>query len=126
MVNEGPTALVHDGKVFIVYSASGSWTDDYCLGMLTLTGDDPLDPNAWTKSEEPVFKRLDNVAVGPGHCSFTTAVDGSVWMVYHANLEAGTGWGGRSVWIAPITFDEQGVPNFGQIEKEVQYPVIAE
>lgn len=43
-VNEGPEVLKKDGTVHIVYSASGSWTDDYCLGLLTLTGPDPLDP----------------------------------------------------------------------------------
>lgn len=34
-VNEGPQALVKNGRVFIIYSASGSWTNDYCLGQLT-------------------------------------------------------------------------------------------
>ena len=124
-VNEGPAILQHDGKTFIVYSASGSWTDNYCLGMLTLTGDDPLDPASWKKSTSPVFKKLAETAYGPGHNCFVTACDGSVWMVYHANLESGTGWGGRSVWISPVTFDENGKPNFGRPQKEVQFPVSA-
>ena len=34
-VNEGPQYLAHDKKVFIIYSASGCWTDFYALGMLT-------------------------------------------------------------------------------------------
>lgn len=122
-VNEGPAALTHDGKSFIVYSASGSWTDNYCLGMLTLTGDDPLNPDHWEKSETPVFKQRKHVAYGPGHCSFTTACDGSVWMVYHANLVSGTGWDGRSVWLAPVTFDANGKPKFGQPSKRVSFPV---
>ncbi|MBO7740055.1 MAG: glycosyl hydrolase family 43, partial [Clostridia bacterium] len=62
-------------------------------------------------------------AFGPGHCSFSTAVDGSIWMIYHANLVSGTGWGGRSVWIAPVTFAEDGTPIFGKPQKEVQFPV---
>ena len=123
LINEGPAILQNDGKTFIVYSASGSWTDDYCLGMLTLTGDDPLNPAHWEKSAQPVFSKRTGVAYGPGHCSFTTAIDGSVWMIYHANLQSGTGWEGRSVWISPVTFDEGGIPNFGQPEKEVQFPV---
>ena len=122
-INEGPTALVHGDDVFIVYSASGSWTDNYCLGLLTLTGDDPLDRNAWSKSNVSVFRYDSRVAFGPGHCSFATAVDGSLWMIYHANLVAGTGWNGRSVWIAPVTFKEDGTPIFGKPEKEVQFPV---
>ena len=123
LINEGPTVLQHGGKTFVVYSASGSWTDFYCLGMLTLTGDDPLDPNGWDKSVGPVFRKRTGVCYGPGHCSFTTAIDGSVWMIYHANLVSGTGWSGRSVWIAPVTFDENGNPDFGKPEKEVQLPV---
>ena len=33
-VNEGPVALTHQDNTYIVYSASVSWTDDYCLGMV--------------------------------------------------------------------------------------------
>ena len=123
LINEGPTVLQHDGKTFLVYSASGSWTDFYCLGMLTLTGDDPMNPAHWEKAVKPVFQRRTGVCYGPGHCSFTTAIDGSVWMVYHGNLVSGTGWEGRSVWISPVTFDENGNPDFGKPQKEVQLPV---
>jgi len=34
-VNEGPQFLKHGNKIFVVYSASGCWTDFYALGMLT-------------------------------------------------------------------------------------------
>ena len=123
LINEGPTVLQHDGKTFLVYSASGSWTDFYCLGMLTLTGDDPLNPAHWDKNNRPVFQRRVGVCYGPGHCSFTTAIDGSVWMVYHGNLVSGTGWEGRSVWISPVTFDADGTPIFGKPQQTVQLPV---
>ena len=126
LINEGPTALYHGDKTFIVYSASGSWTDDYCLGMLTLTGEDPMDPASWKKSDSPVFEKRFGTCFGPGHASFTTAVDGSLWMVYHGNLQSGTGWEGRSIWIAPVTFDKDGNPDFGKPQKEVQFPVRVE
>jgi len=103
-VNEGPTTLIKDGTVHIIYSASGSWSDYYCLGKLTYRGGDILDASNWTKSEEPVFERTNKV-VGPGHCSFTKAIDGSDWIVYHGNLVSGTGWDGRSVWIQPFSWD---------------------
>lgn len=122
-VNEGPTALLHDDKVFLVYSASGSWTDSYCLGMLTLTGDDPLDAASWQKEKLPVFRMKPGVAYGPGHCSFSAAVDGSIWMIYHANPVSGTGWSGRTVWIQPIPFDEDGKPVFGNPTPQVEFPV---
>ncbi len=122
-VNEGPTALINGDDVFIVYSASGSWSDYYCLGMLTLRGDDPLDPSCWEKENTPVFQKKDGLAYGPGHASFARAHDGSMWMIYHANQTSGSGWKGRSVWIAPITFDQTGKPIFGQPEPEVTFPV---
>ena len=102
-IEEGPAVLVdeeHDA-VSIVFSASGSWTDQYSLGELTLTGDDPLDPGAWTKREKPVLRQREG-AYGPGHCCFVDVDDGSTWMVYHCNKLSGTGWGGRSMWIQPV------------------------
>ena len=121
-INEGPAVLQHGGKTFLVYSASGSWTDYYCLGMLTLTGEDPMDADAWEKSDKSVFKQSSRVCYGPGHNSFCLAPDGSVWMIYHGNLVSGSGWSGRSIWIAPVSFDENGIPKFGKPSKEVEFP----
>ena len=124
-VNEGPAALYNGDDVHIVYSGSGSWTNNYCIGLLTLTGDDPLDASAWKKNALPILRQKIGEVYGPGHCSVTTAIDGSLWMIYHANLESGSGWSGRSVWISPITFDKNGKPvvgTKGYPEKEVQFP----
>lgn len=105
LINEGPCALIHGETAHIVYSASGSWTDDYCLGLLTLKGGDPLDKNCWVKADMPILSKAER-SFGPGHCSFVESEDGAeTYVVYHANLEAGTGWGGRSVRIQPIRFD---------------------
>ena len=123
-VNEGPTALIHGDDAFIVYSASGSWSDYYCLGMLTLTGDDPMNPAHWEKESKPVFSYQPGLAYGPGHCSFAPAHDGSMWMIYHANQTSGSGWDGRSVWISPVLFDQNGKPDFGsKPQAEVTFPV---
>ena len=103
-INEGPVALVAPSgeTVHIVYSGSGSWSDYYCLGILTFSGEgDILDADNWTKTKESVFEKTADV-FGPGHCSFTTAADGSLWIVYHANLVSGSGWGGRSVWTQQV------------------------
>lgn len=104
LINEGPVALTHGDALYIVYSGSGSWSDYYCLSMLTFNGGDILDAANWQKSDGAVFAKTDKV-FGPGHCSFTTSPDGETWMIYHANLTSGTGWSGRSVWICPITWD---------------------
>jgi hypothetical protein len=34
-INEGPEVTVRNDIIVLVYSASGSWTDDYCLGLIT-------------------------------------------------------------------------------------------
>ena len=108
--------LKKDGTVHIVYSASGSWTDDYCLGLLTLTGPDPLDPAAWTKTAAPLFTKAET-AYGPGHCSFTTSPDGAEdWIVYHANEVSGSGWRGRSVRAQKFGWDGT-TPVFGSRSK---------
>lgn len=104
LINEGPVALTHGEALYIVYSGSGSWSDYYCLSMLTFTGGDILDAANWQKSDGAVFAKTDKV-FGPGHCSFTTAPDGETWMIYHANLVSGSGWSGRSIWTTPITWD---------------------
>jgi GH43 family beta-xylosidase len=41
-VNEGPQLLRNGNQLFIVYSASGCWTDDYALGLLSFTGKNNL------------------------------------------------------------------------------------
>jgi GH43 family beta-xylosidase len=46
---EAPQVLRNNGKIFLVYSASGSWTEDYCLGLLTNTTGDVFNPAAWEK-----------------------------------------------------------------------------
>ena len=113
LINEGPTVLEKDGVFHIVYSASGSWCDDYCLGLLTLKGEDPLDIKSWEKSESPVFAKTDKV-FGPGHASFTTSPDGNRhYIAYHANEVSGTGWEGRKLWVQEFFFDENNYPIFG-------------
>jgi GH43 family beta-xylosidase len=110
-VNEGPQALYHDDQIFIIYSASASWTDDYCLGQLTYVGNDPLHPASWQKEPEPVFKKSDTV-FGVGHASFIKDRQGSDWMVYHSAKETGSGWV-RHVRAKRFGWKENGYPDFG-------------
>jgi GH43 family beta-xylosidase len=113
LINEGPTVLKHRDRVFIIYSASGSWANDYCLGQLTLTGDDPMAPRAWVKNPVPVFAGTSNV-ISPGHASFTRSPDGTEnWIVYHAARMRDAGWD-RNTRIQLFTWDAQGNPVFGE------------
>ncbi len=112
-VNEGPEVLVRDGSVHLIYSASGSWTDDYCLGMLTAKLDgNLLSRSSWKKHKEPVFRRSGEVQ-GPGHASFVKSPDGKEdWIVYHAARYAGSGWT-RNVRAQPFTWRKNALPSFG-------------
>src|SRR5436189_27057 len=65
---EGPQVLRRNGKTFIVYSASASWTADYCLGLLMNETSDFLNPAAW-KKQGPALQKTPHVW-GVGHCSF--------------------------------------------------------
>ncbi len=112
-VNEGPTALQRGGKTFIIYSASGSWTDSYCLGMLELVGKDPLRAASWRKHPAPVFAPTAEV-FGPGHASFTTSPDGKEdWIVYHAAKRSGARWD-RNIRMQRFIWDAEGRPRFGR------------
>lgn len=117
-VNEGPEILKNsEGVVFLIYSASGCWTDDYCLGMLALRqGGDPLKPSDWIKSSSPVFaKSPGNAAFGPGHCSFFKSQDLTEdWIVYHANSNSNDGCSDkRNIRIQKFTWNTNGTPDFG-------------
>lgn len=115
-VNEGPEPLYHDGKTFIVYSASFCATADYKLGRLELTGSGPLSAASWTKKPTPVFQRDDAAGgYGPGHNGFFTSPDGTEnWIVYHANGSPGEGCtNARTTRAQKFTWNSDGTPDFG-------------
>lgn len=117
-VNEGPQILNYKDKLFLIYSASGCWTDFYALGMLTTTSDNNLmDPASWKKSLQPVFKQSrKNEVYAPGHNSFFKSPDGTQsWILYHANSAPGQGCGSlRSPRAQPFTWRSDGTPDFGE------------
>jgi GH43 family beta-xylosidase len=115
-VNEGAEPLYHNGKTMIVYSASACWGPDYKLGLLTLTGTDPLNRAHWTKSPNPVFQRNDgNGVFAPGHNGFFKSPDGTEdWIVYHANDSVSGGCDmNRSTRAQKFTWNSDGTPNLG-------------
>ncbi|MET4082132.1 GH43 family beta-xylosidase [Pedobacter sp. UYP30] len=123
-VNEGPQFLAHGDKVFVIYSASGCWTDHYALGMLSAKANsDLLNPKSWTKHRKPVFKESpENGVYAPGHNSFFKSPNGKEdWILYHANSEAGQGCGiTRSPRAQKFTWDKKGFPVFGKPVKTSQ------
>jgi len=129
---EAPEALVHEGRVFLAYSAGHTATPHYYVGLMTLTpGADPVDPAAWTKRRTPILAPLgapdgrpDGGAYTTGHNSFTVSPDGrESWIVYHAKDRAV--WGGqtpdtgarvvRSVRAQRFTWGADGTPRFAAV-----------
>ena len=82
-VNEGPAVLYKDDAVYIVYSASGYSSGEYCLGMLTFKGGNVMKKSSWSKSLGKVFGK-GNGLYHTGHCSFLYRENDDVYMVYHA------------------------------------------
>ncbi len=82
-VNEGPAVLKINEKIYLVYSASGCWCKDYCLGMLELIGDNPLSKSSWKKHDKPIFSSTENI-IGPGHPSFTISKNKEIYMIFHS------------------------------------------
>ena len=118
-VNEGPVFLDHNGKLSLIYSASGCWSEHYCLGLIEYVGADRspamlMDGGNWHKKSQPIFSAANEV-YGVGHCFFFTSPDGSeTWISYHGMATPDAGESNRFMYAQPITFDENGLPVMGQ------------
>ncbi len=117
-VNEGPSVIKREGKIYLTYSASETGVD-YCVGMLSTDSDkDLLDPRSWVKERYPVLQTDRELKIfGPGHNSFTKDEDGNDIMVYHArNEEVIEGnplyVANRHAMLMKITWDESNRPVF--------------
>jgi GH43 family beta-xylosidase len=107
-VLEGPQVYVRGGTINLLYSASGSWTDGYSLGLLTApVGADLLDPRSWLKRDRPLMASGNGI-VGPGHGSIVASPDGREdWLIFHSARWPGAGWT-RQVRAQRVTFSADG------------------
>lgn len=103
--------IIHNQTINLLFSASGSWTNDYCLGLITAHVDaDPIQPQSWTKRAEPLIKS-GNGLFGPGHGSLTS----DQWLVFHTAAYNGSGWT-RQIRAQPFTWNEHdGTPVLGEL-----------
>jgi GH43 family beta-xylosidase len=113
-LNEGPQVLRRNGKVFVVYSCSGSWQPSYKLGLLhTEEWADPTDPRSWTKHPAPVFQSTREV-FGVGHCCFASSPDGKEdWILFHSKKYRWDCWE-RVVRAQRFGWRTDGLPDFGR------------
>ncbi|EIM82112.1 glycoside hydrolase family 43 protein [Stereum hirsutum FP-91666 SS1] len=112
-VNEGPVALYHGGRTWLVYSASYCW-NNYKLGMLELVGSDPMVASNWVKNPEPIFQAADG-DYGPGHNYFFISPNGEdIWNVFHASPTSTVACDGtRRTFVQPVNWNSDGTPNLG-------------
>ena len=108
---EGPAVLQRGGVTCVVYSASASWTVHSCLGMLVNVSGDYLNPAAWRKVG-PVFSRTPQVW-GIGHASLVAQEEAGL-IFYHAKTRRTRGWRDRNIRAQPFTWNEDGLPCFGE------------
>lgn len=117
-VNEGPVFIEDKGELYIIYSASGCWSEYYCLGALHYIGPDRSPENFlkkanWEKIDHPIFES-GNEVYGVGHCSFFRSPDGTeTWIAYHGMASPDAGVEGRYAYVQKIDFDENGLPAIG-------------
>ena len=109
---EGPQILQRGGRTFIVYSASASWTSEYCLGLMVHEGGALDDPRGWRKVGR-IFSSNEH-AVGVGHCGFLQTPEGEDWLFYHAKQSRKNGWGDREVRAQLHAWTEDGLPHLGE------------
>ena len=128
-VNEGPVFLEHDGQLSLIYSASGCWSQYYCLGLVAFEGesfsvDEMMDRSNWNKLNHSVFSAANDV-YGVGHCSFFTSPDGTeTWIAYHGMPTPDAGEEGRFPYAQRISFDEAGLPILGEpLSRDTEIPV---
>lgn len=124
-VNEAPHFFQpkNKDKVCIFYSASGSWTPYYCVGLLTADANaNLLDPASWKKHPTPVFQQEpENEVFGPGGSSFVSSPDGKeCYMLYHARQipnDAPGAMDSRTPRLQKIEWDKDGMPVLGIPDK---------
>lgn len=114
-INEGAFFIQKGERLFIIYSANGCWSDDYCLGVLEHTGGEICDANNWKKHPKPLFVKGNGV-YGVGHASFFLSPDESeLWCAYHCLLRSNPERKDmdRHTCIQRISFDENDYPVMG-------------
>ena len=98
--------------------ASTTWSEDYCLGLLSARADaDLMDPASWRKSPEPVFvKNAREGVLAPGHNCFCRIGEDD-YIVYHAvdgeSVDGRVDTSRRSPRMHRVIWRADGTPDLG-------------
>ncbi|MBD3921755.1 family 43 glycosylhydrolase [Paenibacillus sp. PR3] len=119
-VSEGAYILKRDDRLFMVFSGSNVGPN-YTVGILELIAEgDPLEPNAWRKSNYPLMHSLSLPGqYGPGHNMFVQDEHGDWYNVYHA---CGIDGGRRNASIRPLHWRFDGSPILDMRDEEDLLP----
>ena len=120
VVIEAPSALWHDGQLWLLYTCGGYNKQDYAVGALRFLGGDPLNAASWQKIPGPLFTQLPSARVWcAGAAAAFTSPDGqenwfaySDYNAYHAEKDLGTG--PRTIMVQRLTWRADGTPDLGQ------------
>lgn len=115
-----------NGRIFIVYSANGCWSDDYALGILEYKGGDFVSAESWEKYPNPIVVKS-NGNFGPGHATFFNSPDKSELWICHHCLETSNPElkpMKRRCHCQRVFFDKTGFPHIGDLLPcDFHYPV---
>ena len=115
MIAEGPNAIVHDGRIYLIYSGSAVGID-YATGLVTApagVGADLLDPASWMKLDYPLQKSgVYNGAwqLGTGHGMWSNDEDGNLIYVFHNARFEHDRYLGRDAQVRRVHWSAEGMP----------------
>lgn len=123
-VDEGPFALIREGRIFLTFSGSGI-DSTYVVGLMTAkVGDDLLNPDSWVKGNFPLLtSRSVPGQYGTGHNAYVEDEEGMIWNTYHARPGLA---GPRSSGIRRVHFGADGFPVLDMTEEKDLNPELAE
>lgn len=129
-IAEGPNVIVHDGRLFMIYSGSLVGID-YTTGLVTAPagiGANLCSSSAWTKLDYPLQKSgvyNGTWQLGTGHGMFSTDEDGNLLYVFH-NAEYENGhYGGRDAQVRRVHWAKDGMPILDMQSSEEVDPALA-
>ena len=130
---EAPSFVARDGRLFLIYSSGGRWSNACQLEVREYAGTDICRNSSWggAKKAKPILTsgtKFGNTAVsrdkfarsiGPGHASFFPSPDGTqLWCAYHGMPRANVGTGPAEVFMCQqrVEFNAAGLPEMGKPE----------